>query len=100
MYTKWEKELLSCVIEVKAKLGHLLGLQDRRIRGLLEGCSLEHEARLDALRGRFQERAQSDARWKQFQRESNKAVCRLCFLACFRLGAVIHWKYSISHSFF
>ncbi|CAM6105264.1 unnamed protein product [Calypogeia fissa] len=52
---------------------YYLTIQDRRIRGLLEGCSLEHEARMDALQGRVQERVQSDARWKQLQRESNKA---------------------------
>lgn len=51
--------------------------QDRRIRGLLEGCTLEHDARMDALHGRVRERVQSDARWKQLQRESNKAVCEL-----------------------
>lgn len=53
------------------------GLQDRRIRGLLEACSLEHDVRMDALHGRVRERVQSDARWKQLQRESNKAVCEL-----------------------
>ncbi|KAG6549996.1 hypothetical protein Mapa_008508 [Marchantia paleacea] len=52
---------------------HYLSIQDRRIRGLLEGCSLEHEARMDALQGRVREKVQSDARWKQLQRESNKA---------------------------
>lgn len=51
--------------------------QDRRIRGLLEGCTLEHDASMDALHGRVRERVQSDARWKQLQRESNKAVCEL-----------------------
>ncbi|KAL3687204.1 hypothetical protein R1sor_013513 [Riccia sorocarpa] len=52
---------------------HYLTIQDRRIRGLLEGCSIEHEARMEALRGRVQEKVQSDARWKQLQRESNKS---------------------------
>jgi hypothetical protein len=56
---------------------HDLFPQDRRIRGLLEGCTLEHDARMDALHGRVRERVQSDARWKQLQRESNKAVCEL-----------------------
>jgi hypothetical protein len=32
---------------------------------------------MDALHGRVRERVQSDARWKQLQRESNKAVCEL-----------------------
>ncbi|KAL2629232.1 hypothetical protein R1flu_013918 [Riccia fluitans] len=52
---------------------HYLTIQDRRIRGLLEGCSIEHEARMEALRGRVQEKVQSDARWKQLQLESNKS---------------------------
>ncbi|CAK9237296.1 unnamed protein product [Sphagnum troendelagicum] len=52
---------------------HYLTIQDRRIRGLLEACSLEHDVRMDALHGRVRERVQSDARWKQLQRESNKA---------------------------
>jgi len=41
----------------------------------MEGCSLEHDARMDALHGHVRKRVQSDARWKQLQRESNKAVC-------------------------
>ena len=32
---------------------------------------------MDALHGRVRERVQSDARWKQLQRESNKAVCEI-----------------------
>ncbi|XP_024363496.1 exocyst complex component SEC5B isoform X5 [Physcomitrium patens] len=53
-------------------LWHYLTIQDRRIRGLLEGCTLEHEARMKDLVGRVRQRAQSDARWKQLQRERNK----------------------------
>ena len=49
-------------------------IQDRKIRGLLEGCSLEHEARMEAFTGRVRDRVLSDARWKQLQLESNKAV--------------------------
>lgn len=60
--------------------------QDRRIRGLLEGCTLEHDACMDALHGRVRERVQSDARWKQLQRESNKAVCELRKLVALRLA--------------
>ena len=63
------------VHDLIGKVLHRVLIQDRRIRGLLEGCSLEHDARMDALHGRVRERVQSDARWKQLQRESNKAVC-------------------------
>lgn len=63
-------------------------LQDRRIRGLLEGCILEHDASMDALHGRVRERVQSDARWKQLQRESNKAVCELSE-SCFHFALAV-----------
>lgn len=41
---------------------------------------------MDALHGRVRERVQSDARWKQLQRESNKAVCELRKLVALRLA--------------
>lgn len=52
---------------------HYLNIQNRRIRGLLEGCTFDHEARMDALHCHVRERALSDARWKQIQQESNKS---------------------------
>jgi exocyst complex component 2 len=52
---------------------HYLTVQDRKIRGLIEGCSLEHEARMEAFNGRVRDRVLSDARWKKLQVQSNKA---------------------------
>ncbi|XP_073393332.1 exocyst complex component SEC5B isoform X2 [Physcomitrium patens] len=52
---------------------HYLNVQDRKIRGLLEGCSLEHDARMDAFSGRVRDRVLSDARWKKLQVQSNKS---------------------------
>eukprot|EP00268_Persea_americana_P003171 TRINITY_DN10951_c1_g4_i1.p1 TRINITY_DN10951_c1_g4~~TRINITY_DN10951_c1_g4_i1.p1 ORF type:complete len:1087 (-),score=200.15 TRINITY_DN10951_c1_g4_i1:470-3730(-) len=52
---------------------HYLNIQNRRIRGLLERCTLDHEARMEALHNEIQERMQSDARWRQMQQDSNKS---------------------------
>ncbi|KAH9321769.1 hypothetical protein KI387_016408, partial [Taxus chinensis] len=52
---------------------HYLNIQNRRIRGLLEACTFDHEAQMDALHTQVRERMQSDARWKQIQQESNKS---------------------------
>ncbi|KAG0561520.1 hypothetical protein KC19_9G070200 [Ceratodon purpureus] len=52
---------------------HYLSVQDRKIRGLLEGCTLEHEARMDAFNGRVRDRVLSDARWKKLQVQSHKS---------------------------
>ncbi|GLJ54776.1 hypothetical protein SUGI_1176620 [Cryptomeria japonica] len=52
---------------------HYLNIQNRRIRGLLEACTFDHEARMDAFHTQIRERMQSDARWKQIQQESNKS---------------------------
>lgn len=66
--------MLNIQLELHLK-GSMYGfIQDRKIRGLLEGCSLEHEARMEAFTGRVRDRVLSDARWKQLQLESNKAV--------------------------
>lgn len=52
---------------------HYLSIQNFRIQGLLEGCLLEHDALMNELHSKLRAKAQSDARWKQLQRESNKA---------------------------
>ncbi|KAJ0959919.1 hypothetical protein J5N97_000320 [Dioscorea zingiberensis] len=53
---------------------HYLNIQNRRIQGLLEKCTLDHEARMEVLHHDFQERLESDARWRQLQQESNKPL--------------------------
>ncbi|KAJ7973928.1 Exocyst complex component SEC5 [Quillaja saponaria] len=48
---------------------HYLNIQKNRIRGLLEKCTLDHEARMDTLQNEMRERALSDARWRQIQQQ-------------------------------
>ncbi|MQL93081.1 hypothetical protein Taro_025719 [Colocasia esculenta] len=53
---------------------HFLGIQNRRIRGLLEKCSIDHETRMEMLRNEIKEKVLSDERWRQLQQNSNKSV--------------------------
>ncbi|ESQ27435.1 hypothetical protein EUTSA_v10018046mg [Eutrema salsugineum] len=46
---------------------HYLNVQNRRIHGLLEKCTYDHEARVEILRNETYERAISDAKWQQIQ---------------------------------
>ncbi|XP_073099566.1 exocyst complex component SEC5A isoform X1 [Elaeis guineensis] len=55
-------------------LWHYLNIQNRRIRGLLEKCTLDHEARMKILHNEIWEKVQSDARWRQLQHDSNKSL--------------------------
>lgn len=50
---------------------HYLGLQNHRIRGLLEKCTVDHEARMENLQNAMRERALSDAKWRQIQQDLN-----------------------------
>ncbi|XP_059287084.1 exocyst complex component SEC5A-like [Lycium ferocissimum] len=50
---------------------HYLNIQNHRIRGLLEKCSLDHEARMENLQNKMRERALSDAKWRQIQQDLN-----------------------------
>ncbi|KAL9679768.1 hypothetical protein QQ045_017635 [Rhodiola kirilowii] len=52
---------------------HYLNTQNHRIRGLLEKCSLDHEARMETLQNEIRERALSDAKWRKIQLQSNEA---------------------------
>ncbi|XP_078172685.1 exocyst complex component SEC5A-like [Carex rostrata] len=53
---------------------HYLNIQNRRIRGLFEKCTIDHEARMETLQNRIREKLQSDARWRQLQEDSNKSL--------------------------
>ncbi|GAB2270641.1 Exocyst complex component S5A [Dionaea muscipula] len=53
---------------------HYLNLQNKRIRGLLEKCSYDHKARMESLHTEIQERALSDARWKQIQQGCGESL--------------------------
>ncbi|KAJ7006438.1 exocyst complex component SEC5B-like [Populus alba x Populus x berolinensis] len=50
---------------------HYLNVQNHRIRGLLEKCTLDHEARMETLLNEMRERALSDAKWRQIQQNLN-----------------------------
>ncbi|KAJ7969694.1 Exocyst complex component SEC5 [Quillaja saponaria] len=52
---------------------HYLNIQNHRIQGLLEKCTLDHEARMETLHNEMRERALSDARWKQIQQELSQS---------------------------
>ncbi|KAK7391152.1 hypothetical protein VNO78_19563 [Psophocarpus tetragonolobus] len=52
---------------------HYLNIQSLRIRGLLEKCTLDHEARMENLHNDMRERALSDARWRQIQDDVNES---------------------------
>ncbi|XP_014513512.1 exocyst complex component SEC5A isoform X2 [Vigna radiata var. radiata] len=46
---------------------HYLNIQNQRIRGLLEKCTLDHETRMENLHNDLRDRALSDAKWMQIQ---------------------------------
>ncbi|GAY39798.1 hypothetical protein CUMW_047210 [Citrus unshiu] len=52
---------------------HYLNVQNHRIRGLFEKCTLDHEARMETLHNELHERAMSDARWLQIQQDLNQS---------------------------
>ncbi|XP_021809580.1 exocyst complex component SEC5A-like [Prunus avium] len=52
---------------------HYLNIQNNRIRGLLEKCTLDHETRMETLHNELRERAVSDARWRQIQGDINQS---------------------------
>ncbi|GAB4845139.1 Exocyst complex component S5A [Ancistrocladus abbreviatus] len=53
---------------------HYLNIQNKRIQGLLEKCTVDHEARMETLQNDIQDRALSDARWKQIQQGSGQSL--------------------------
>ncbi|KAK1361317.1 Exocyst complex component SEC5 [Heracleum sosnowskyi] len=52
---------------------HYLYIQNQRIRGLLEKCTLDHETMMEQLQNEIREKALSDAKWKQLQQDLNDA---------------------------
>lgn len=53
---------------------HYLNIQNHKVRGLFGKCTIDYEAQMELLHNEIQERAQSDARWRQIQQESNKSL--------------------------
>ncbi|KAG4919258.1 hypothetical protein JHK85_057539 [Glycine max] len=52
---------------------HYLNIQNQRIRGLLEKCTLDHAARMENLHNELRERALSDVRWRQIQEDMDES---------------------------
>ncbi|KAG5527866.1 hypothetical protein RHGRI_028708 [Rhododendron griersonianum] len=48
--------------------------KNHRIRGLLEKCTLDHEAWMELLQNEIREKALSDAKWKQIQQDLNQTA--------------------------
>ncbi|XP_051149819.1 exocyst complex component SEC5A-like isoform X2 [Andrographis paniculata] len=51
---------------------HYLSIQNRKIRGLLERCTLDYEAQMDNLQNELREKALADANWMQIQQDINQ----------------------------
>ncbi|XP_042010257.1 exocyst complex component SEC5B-like [Salvia splendens] len=60
---------------------HYLNIQNRKIRGLLEGCTLAHEARMENMQNELREKALSDAKWRQIQQDMNQSSAMDSYLA-------------------
>ncbi|KAL3592552.1 hypothetical protein D5086_011192 [Populus alba] len=52
---------------------HYFNVQNHRIRGLLEKCTLDQEARMETLHNEMRDRAFSDAKWRQIQQNLNQS---------------------------
>ncbi|KAK3030351.1 hypothetical protein RJ639_038307 [Escallonia herrerae] len=52
---------------------HYLSIQNHRIRGLLEKCTLDHETRMESLQNETREKALADAKWSQMQQDLNQS---------------------------
>ncbi|KAG8389810.1 hypothetical protein BUALT_Bualt01G0017200 [Buddleja alternifolia] len=52
---------------------HYLNIQNRKVRSLLEKCTLDHEARMENLRNELREKALSDAKWRQIQQDIHQS---------------------------
>ncbi|KAK4387384.1 Exocyst complex component SEC5A [Sesamum angolense] len=52
---------------------HYLNIQNRKIRGLLEKCTLDLEARMENLQNELHERALSDAKWRQIRQDIDQS---------------------------
>lgn len=89
--------------------------QNHRIRGLLEKCSLDHEARMENLQNEMRARALYDAKWRQIQQNLNHSVSMtacyqkavdyqfnyflMILIKCFKWWSVRHWLLCISRKY-
>ncbi|KAF7001766.1 hypothetical protein CFC21_017369 [Triticum aestivum] len=53
---------------------HYLNIQNGRIHGLFEKCTVDHEVRMEILQNKRHEKVLSDSKWRQLQQESNKSL--------------------------
>lgn len=53
---------------------HYLNIQNHRIRGLLEKCTLDHDTRMENLQNEVHEKALADAKWRQIQQDLNQSA--------------------------
>lgn len=53
---------------------HYLNIQNGRIHGLFEKCTVDHEVRMEILQNKIREKVLSDSKWRQLQQESNKSL--------------------------
>ncbi|XP_047980849.1 exocyst complex component SEC5B-like isoform X2 [Salvia hispanica] len=60
---------------------HYLNIQNHKIRGLLEGCTLAHEVRMENMQNELREKALSDAKWRQIQQDMNQSSAMDSYLA-------------------
>lgn len=66
--------------DINSAMSSLLSIwQNHRIRGLLEKCTLDHEARTENFRTEMRERALSDAKWRHIQQDLNNTVSPTVF---------------------
>lgn len=72
-------------------------VQNNRIRGLLEKCTLDHEARMETLHNVLRERALFDARWKQIQQDTNHSVSVHLLGLSYTARSMLN--YFLSHNF-
>nr|XP_043637474.1 exocyst complex component SEC5A-like [Erigeron canadensis] len=50
------------------------GIQNRRIRSLLERCMLDHDSKMESLQNKLHEKALSDEKWKKIQQDIHEYV--------------------------
>ncbi|KAL4567037.1 hypothetical protein LXL04_022608 [Taraxacum kok-saghyz] len=55
-------------------------IQNRRIRSLLEMCTLDHELRMETLQDKLHEKALSDEKWKKIQQDLHESADVNCAL--------------------
>ncbi|VAH47740.1 exocyst complex component SEC5B-like [Triticum dicoccoides] len=53
---------------------HYLNIQNGRIHGLFEKCTVDHEVRMEILQNKIRDKVLSDSKWRQLQQESNKSL--------------------------